>query len=774
MSEDENAPPAEPAPLVGPERTRPYTKAAGGLGALTSVLKESSRHSGLLRGMQLLARINQPHGFDCPGCAWPDPPADERSAFEFCENGAKAAIAEGSKKRVTPSFFEQWSIDQLLDQSDLWLEAQGRLTHPMVREAGGNHYRPLSWSDAFQRIAGHLNGLDHPDEAIFYTSGRTSNEAAFLYQAFVRHFGTNNLPDCSNMCHESSGRGLGATIGIGKGTVTLQDFDEAEAIFVIGQNPGTNHPRMLTALERAKHRGCTIVSINPLRERGLERFGHPQNPLALLGASTSLTDLYLQVRINGDVALLKGIMKILLKREAAAPGEVLDHDFIQQHTTDFESFKAALLQTPWTQLETQSGITRTEMEAAADIYAKSNATIICWAMGLTQHKNGVGNIQEVVNLLLLKGNLGKSGAGACPVRGHSNVQGDRTMGIVERPKEDFLARLDGHLGFTSPRAHGYDTVEAIEAMAAGKGRVFFAMGGNFVAASPDTHYTEAALRRCDLTVQVSTKLNRSHLVGGREAIILPCLGRSEVDEQAAGPQFVSCENSMGIVTRSQGRMKPASPELMSEPAIVAHLAQATLDQRSTVDWLDLIEDYDRIRACIEAVIPGFEDYNARVRDPSGFVLPNGPRERVWDTASGRAHFTVHPLPNLTLEPGQYLMATVRSHDQYNTTIYGMDDRYRGIYGTRRVVMMSPEDIQASELVEGQRVDLTSHFKDGTRHAPSFIVVAQPVPKGCVFTYFPEANPLVPVGSVADDSKTPTSKSIVITMRPSLEAHKKLL
>ena len=746
-------------------QTQPYTPAAGGMGALTSVLKEAHRHSGLVKGARLLAYINQADGFDCPGCAWPDPPAGERSAFEFCENGAKAAIAEGTKKRVTPEFFAQWSIADLLDQSDHWLEAQGRLTHPMVRDPDDRHYRPISWDDAFGLIARTLRKLESPDEAVFYTSGRTSNEAAFLYQAFVRSFGTNNMPDCSNMCHESSGFGLGATIGIGKGTVTLQDFNEAETIFVIGQNPGTNHPRMLSALEEAKHNGCRIVSINPIRERGLEAFAHPQKPSALLGKSTTISDLYLQVRINGDVALLKGIMKGVLDREAAAPGTVLDHEFIAEHTHGFDDFKAALEKESWDEIVEQSGISRADIDAAADIYCEAKSAIICWAMGLTQHKNGVGNIQEVVNLLLLRGNLGRPGAGACPVRGHSNVQGDRTMGIVERPDEDFLRRLEAVMGFTPPFEHGLDTVEAIHAMADGKAKVFFAMGGNFVAATPDTGFTEAALKQCDLTIQVSTKLNRSHLVTGDNALILPCLGRSEVDQQAEGPQFVSCENSMGIVTRSQGRAAPPSETLMSETAIVAHMADRTLSTGTPVDWLGLAENYDRIRDIIAQVIPGFEDYNDRVRDPDGFVLPNSARDRQWSTDSGRAEFTVHPIPHIALAADQYLMATVRSHDQYNTTIYGLDDRYRGIYGERRVVMMNPDDIVEAGLTEGQVVDLTSHFSDGERHAPRFVVVSQDVPRRCVFTYFPEANPLVPARSVADKSNTPTSKSVVISMRP---------
>ena len=586
-----------------------------------------------------------------------------------------------------------------------------------------------------------------------------------MYQAFARNFGTNNMPDCSNMCHESSGRGLGDTIGIGKGTVSLQDFDQAEAIFVIGQNPGTNHPRMLSALERAKHRGSTIVSINPLRERGLEAFAHPQKPLALLGKSTSISDLYLQVRINGDVALLKGIMKAMAEREYDVPGSVFDHEFIETHTVGFADFQTALDAISWDDILVQSGLPRADIEAAANIYCKAKSVIVCWAMGLTQHKNGVANIQEVVNLLLLRGNIGKPGAGACPVRGHSNVQGDRTMGIVERPKEAFLQRLEAAMGFSAPREHGVDTVAAIEAMAQGTGKVFFAMGGNFVAATPDTAFTEAALQQCELTVQVSTKLNRSHLITGKTAIILPCLGRSETDVQTQGPQFVSCENSMGIVTRPEGKRSPASDTLMSEPAIVSGVAHHTLGEKSPVQWRHLTEDYNRIRDLIEAVVPGFDNYNQRILNPSGFVLPNGARKRNWNTKTGKAAFTVHPIPNIPLAAGQYLMATVRSHDQYNTTIYGLDDRYRGIYGERRVIMMNPDDIADAGFTEGQLVDLTSHFEDGERHAPRFIIVRQDVPRRCVFTYFPEANPLVPVGSVARLSNTPTSKSVIISMRP---------
>jgi len=758
-----------PAAALEPVKTdvaqKPYKGPAAGRGALLSVLSETWRHSGVAKGSKLLLQMNQPGGFDCPGCAWPDPAPEDSTAFEFCENGAKAMAAEATRKRVTPDFFQQWSVGDLLDQSDHWLEGQGRITHPMVLEPGATHYAPISWDAAFKSIAKTLHGLDSPDEAVFYTSGRTSNEAAFLYQLLVRAYGTNNLPDCSNMCHESSGVGLSETIGIGKGTVSLKDFDRAEAIFVIGQNPGTNHPRMLTTLEAAAKRGCAIVSINPLRERALEHFAHPQDPLALVGSGTPISSLYLQVRVGGDVALLKGMMKILLEKDAISPGSVLDESFMRTHTEGFEEFEAALKTVSWDSILEQTGLSRGAIEEAAEIYAKSKSTIICWAMGLTQHKNGVGNIQEVVNLLLLKGNLGKPGAGACPVRGHSNVQGDRTVGIVEQPSDAFLDALQERFRFEPPREHGLDVVNAIHAMHRGEAKFFMGMGGNFVSATPDTAYTEDAIHRCDLSVHVSTKLNRSHLITGKRALILPCLGRSEVDKQRTGPQFVSCENSMSIVTSSQGKSSPPSKHCKSEPAIVGGIALEVLGSSEEFLWQEWVDDYDEIRELIEATIPGFESYNERVRVPGGFLLPNGVRERSWDTSSGKAHFTVHPLPDVSLEEGHYIMATVRSHDQYNTTVYGLDDRYRGIYGERRVVMMAPKDIAEAKLQEGQLVDLISHFEGVERTAPNFIVVKQSLPTRCVMTYFPEANVLVPVQSVAKGSNTPSSKYIDVTIGP---------
>jgi molybdopterin-dependent oxidoreductase alpha subunit len=744
---------------------KPLSKAAGGVPAVLNTMKFAWREMGAVRGARTLLQLNQKDGFDCPGCAWPDPDG-ERSHTEFCENGAKHVADEATTKRITPEFFKQWSIADLSSKSDYWLGQQGRLTRPFVLREGAQHYEAIEWDEAFALIARELNALATPDEAIFYTSGRASNEAAFLYQLFVRQFGTNNLPDCSNMCHESSGSALTESIGIGKGTVTLEDFNEAEAIFVIGQNPGTNHPRMLTSLQEAKRRGCKLVHINPLPETGMTRFKHPQEISGWVGGGTELADLFLQVRINGDVALLKGIMKEMLEEEGRRPGEVLDHKFIAEKTAGFESFASALKNTGWEIIVEESGIERAQILEAARVMMNSQRTIFCWAMGLTQHKNAVANIQEIANLMFLRGQVGKPGAGLCPVRGHSNVQGDRTVGIWERPREAFLDQLAQAFDFEPPRHHGLDTVESIKAMHAGKAKVFFALGGNFLSATPDTEYTADALRHCTLTAQVSTKLNRAHLITGRQALILPCLGRTEVDRQATGPQFVSTENSMGVVQSSRGSLEPASDELLSEPAIVARLARATLGEKSKVDWEAMVADYDLIREAIEKVIPGFEDYNLRVRQPGGFYLPNAARDGEFMTATGKANFTVHEIPRRCLAPGQFLMMTIRSHDQFNTTIYGLDDRYRGILNERRVVMLNQEDIKEAGLAAGQAVDLTSHFEGEERHARRFIVVPYSIPRRSAATYFPEANVLVAVGSVAEKSNTPASKSVVISINPS--------
>ena len=740
-------------------------KAAGGVPAIVATIKTLSEEMGLVRGVRTLLTVNQSGGVDCPGCAWPEPD-QKRSHFEFCENGAKHIADEATTKRVTPEFFKKWSVAELAAQSDQWLNAQGRLTHPMLLHRDATHYEQVSWDDAFELLSGELNSLNYPDQAVFYTSGRTSNEAAFLYQLFVRQFGTNNLPDCSNMCHESSGSALMEAIGVGKGTVTLEDFDKADAIFVIGQNPGTNHPRMLSALERAKRRGCGLVHINPLPEVGMTRFKHPQHVLGLLGSGTQLADLFLQVRINGDVALLKGISKAVLAYDSA-----LDREFIATYTNGFDAFTSALQNISWSEIVEQSGVSKEQLEAAAQIFVESERTIFCWAMGLTQHKNAVANIQEIVNLMLLRGQVGKPGAGLCPVRGHSNVQGDRTMGIWERPTEAFLDKLGEVFNFEPPRNHGFDTVNSIKAMHDGHVKVFFALGGNFLSATPDTEFTAAALRRCRLTAHVSTKLNRSHVVTGNRALILPCLGRTEIDMQGMGPQFVTTENSMGVVQKSEGMLEPASKELLSEPQIVARLARATLEHRTTVDWEKLARNYGEIRDAIELVFPDFYDYNCRVLEFGAIHLPNAARNRVFNTKTGKAHFTVHALPQHHLEPGQFLMMTIRSHDQFNTSVYTLNDRYRGISDNRNVVFLNEDDINAAGLQAGQVVHLVSHFEGEERIAPRFTIVPYDIPRGCAATYFPEANVLVPVRNVAEKSNTPVSKSVVISIRPVTEESK---
>ena len=735
-------------------------KPAGGLPSIVATLEHVARGPGLVAGAGILARVNQEGGVDCPGCAWPDP--EQRGKIEFCENGAKHVAHESTTRRVFPDFFERHSIPDLLARSDRWLEAQGRLTHPMWKPPGADHYRAIPWDEAFAKIAAVLGRLASPDEAVFYTSGRTSNEAAFLYQLFVREYGTNNLPDCSNLCHESSGTGLTETLGVGKGTVSLEDFDHADLILILGQNPGSNHPRMFTTLLEAKRRGCRIVSVNPLRERSLVRFAHPQDPLALVHGRT-ISDLFLQVRVGGDVALLKGLQKAVLELEAQRPGRVLDWDFLHGHTEGFAAWREALFGVSFEELCRESGISRSEMEAAASLYAEASNVIVCWAMGLTQHRAGVANVQELVNLALLRGNVGRPGAGLCPVRGHSNVQGDRTMGIWERPTKDFLDRLALEFGFEPPRRHGLDTVAAIRALHEGSARVLIALGGNFAVATPDASFTATALRRCELTAHVSTTLNRSHLVTGEEALILPCLGRTERDVQASGEQFVTVENSMSVVHRSEGHREPASPELRSEPAIVAGISRAVLGARSRVAWQELVADYDRIRERIARVVPGFEGMNERVRRPGGFTLPSGARTRRFETPSGRAHFTVHPLPQILLLPGQLLLTTLRSHDQFNTTIYSDDDRYRGIHGSRQVVLLHRDDMKAQGLAEGDRVRITSHFEEETRCVEDFRVVAFDVPRGCAGAYYPEVNALVPIRSFAERSFTPAYKSVPISL-----------
>ncbi|HEX8898199.1 MAG TPA: FdhF/YdeP family oxidoreductase, partial [Chthoniobacterales bacterium] len=743
-----------------------------GLPAMYQTTRFAVREMGIARGFKTLLNVNKKTGFDCQSCAWPSPDGD-RQVAEFCENGAKAIADEATTKRITAEFFREHSIDDLRSRSDLWLGQQGRLTEPMLKRAGANHYEPISWDDAFALIAAELNALPSPDAAAFYTSGRTSNEAAFLYQLFVRQFGTNNLPDCSNMCHESSGAAMNETLGVGKGCVKLDDFGHADAIFIIGQNPGTNHPRMLTSLERAKMRGAKIVSINPLPEVGNFRFKNPQNlknPLraagVFFGEGTKLSDLWLPLRINGDVAVLKGMMKEMLAKEEKGPGSVFDLEFIRNHTAGFAEFIADLRATSWDDILASSGLSRDRIRAAAEIAMQSKRIICCWAMGLTQHKNAVATIQEIINFLLLGGNIGRQGAGPCPVRGHSNVQGDRTMGIWERMNDNFLDKLGAEFGFDAPRKHGADTVETIKQMHEGKIRVFVCLGGNFLSATPDTEFTAKALQRCRLTAHVSIKLNRSHLITGEIALILPCLGRSEIDRQAGGEQFVTVEDSMGIINPSRGVLEPASEDLRSEPAIVAGLARATLRERSRVDWGGLVADYNRIRDHIENVIPDFERFNERIAEDI-FYLPNAARdERKFNTDLGKAKFTVHPIPRNELPPGRYIMMTIRSHDQFNTHLYGLDDRYRGIFNGRRVVFMNAEDVAEAGLKRGQLVDLTSHYEGEERTARDFQIVPYTIPRGCTATYFPEGNALVSINSVAERSNTPVSKFVIVSIAPS--------
>jgi molybdopterin-dependent oxidoreductase alpha subunit len=745
--------------LTGLKTTAPKEVAAG-LPAVKSSLQHILSEMPLTKGMKVLNKLNQHDGIDCPGCAWPDPD-DERSRLgEYCENGAKAVAEEATSKKLTAKFFQQHSVQELAELSDYALGKKGRIAEPLILRAGSQNYEAISWDKAFNKIGQQLKSLDDPNEAIFYTSGRTSNEAAFLYQLFVRAYGTNNLPDCSNMCHESSGVALGETLGIGKGSVKLEDFYEAEVILILGQNPGTNHPRMLTALEKAKKNGAKIISVNPIVESGLVSFSHPQKVTALLGAKTTLTDLYLQVKINGDMALLQALTKLLLEEETKNPGQVIDRSFIDNKTQGVEDYLEHLKKKDLNTLAQEAGLTLDQIKAAVHILAPSKKIIACWAMGLTQHKNSVNTIKEVVNLLLLKGSIGKPGAGTCPVRGHSNVQGDRTMGIHERPPQRLLDALQTRYQFDPPTAHGYNVVEAIEAMHSGAGKVFFAMGGNFLSATPDTSFTAKALRKCALTVQVSTKLNRSHLVTGQEAIILPCLARTDIDMVKGTPQFVSVENSMGVVHSSRGQLTPISDQLLSEPEIVIRLAKATLSE-SPIPWDSYSENYDNIRTDIERCIPGFDNYNKRVREKGGFYLPNGARDNNYKTKTGKAHFTVSETTPIPLQSHEYLMMTVRSHDQFNTTIYGLDDRYRGILNERRVIMMNKKDMQLANLKEGALVDLYNRYGGVDRVAPKFIVVGYNIPQGCVCTYFPEANVLVPIKSRADKSHTPTSKSVVI-------------
>ncbi|MBL1078555.1 FdhF/YdeP family oxidoreductase [Nocardia sp. 2] len=742
--------------------TEPKTQAAG-VEAVTVALERAVEEMGVVRTARTLARVNQRHGFDCPGCAWPEPTGTRRPA-EFCENGAKAVAEEATLRTVTPEFFAAHSIEELNEKSGYWLGQQGRLTHPMVLRPGDTHYSPIEWDAAYALIADHLRGLSSPHEAVFYTSGRTANETAFLYQLLVRSFGTNNLPDCSNMCHESSGAALTSSIGIGKGSVTIDDFKRADLIIVAGQNPGTNHPRMLSALGEAKQHGAKVIAVNPLPETGLLNFKDPQTVKGFTGG-ISIADDFLQIRLGGDMALFQGLGKLLFEAEDRAPGTVVDRAFVDAHTAGFAEYEKQMRAVDLGVVEQATGLTRADLDRTAALLAESKAVIICWAMGLTQQVHGVATIEEATNLLLLRGMIGKPGAGVCPVRGHSNVQGDRTMGIWEKMPEPFLAALDSRFGISSPREHGWDTVDSIRAMRDGRGRVFFGMGGNFVSATPDTEVTEAALRNCDLTVQVSTKLNRSHVVHGRTALILPTLGRTDEDLQAGARQQVSVEDSMSMVHLSTGRLKPVSAHLRSEVAIVCELAQALFGPGHSVPWAEFQRDYDRIRDAIANVVPGCADYNAKVRQRNGFQLPHPPRDsREFRTTTGKANFGVNDLRWLPVPEGRLILQTLRSHDQYNTTIYGLDDRYRGIHNGRRVVLVHPDDIAALGFAEDDLVDLISEWTDGVeRRVEAFRVVGYSTPRGNAAAYYPETNPLVPLDHVAERSNTPVSKAVTIRL-----------
>jgi anaerobic selenocysteine-containing dehydrogenase len=753
--------PQPPTDFTGIETSKPATEAAG-FTAVFSSMKHVFGAMPVKRGLKSILKLNQKGGVDCPSCAWPDPDGERSKIAEYCENGAKAIAEEATTRKVTPVFFQKYSVSELSQKSDYWLGQQGRLTKPLVLREGQTHYQEVSWEESFKLIGNQLNSLPSPDEAIFYTSGRTSNEAAFLYQLFIRMYGTNNMPDCSNMCHESSGSALGETLGLGKGSVKLDDFEKAEVIMILGQNPGTNHPRMLSALEKAKRAGAKIISINPLIEAGLLKFKHPQEVRDVFFGGEKLTDIYLQIRINGDLALLKSMNKLLLEAEQKS-GNVFDKDFIINQSENYERYIQSLESEDLEQLSEACGIALDEIKAATQLLIDHKKIIVCWAMGLTQHKNSVVTIREVVNLLLLKGSIGIEGGGTCPVRGHSNVQGDRTMGIYEKPPKILLDNLQKVFGFDPPRKHGFDTVASIKAMSEGKAKVFIAMGGNFLSATPDTEFTAKALQNCDLTVQISTKLNRSHLIHGKTALILPTLGRTDLDLQTDGEQFVTVENSMGVVHSSKGVLEPISGHLLSESAIVAGMAKATLVNKS-LDWDKLVANYDNIRDLIEKTIVGFDSYNDRVRQDGGFYLPNLPRERKFGTDSAKAKFSINQLETIQLLDNEYIMMTIRSHDQFNTTIYGLDDRYRGIYNERRIIMMNDSDMAEAKLEKYRVVNLYNRHGGIERLAEKFIVVPYNIPRKCVATYFPEANVLVPIDSFADISKTPTSKSVVITIK----------
>lgn len=768
---------SDEARTEAPEKTLrigPPKNSAAGVPGVVHGLAHVLDEAGVARGLRTLPILNQHGGFDCPGCAWPEP--GKPHVAEFCENGAKAVAEESTRKRADAAFFAEHPISELATWTDHRLGKSGRLTEPMLRDEGADHYRPVSWDEALDVVATELRGLDSPDQAAFYTSGRTSNEAAFVYQLLARKLGTNNMPDCSNMCHESSGTALTETLGIGKGSVSLEDItDHADLIVVVGQNPGTNHPRMLTALEEAKDRGARIVAINPLPEAGLQTFKNPQRVRGVVGPGTKLADRFLQIRLAGDLALFQAVNRLLLEadddaRTAGHPG-VLDHEFIAAHTWGFPEAAAAWRAVRRSDVELATGLRWSEIEDFVGDVLAADKVIVCWAMGLTQHKQAVATIREVVSFLLLRGNVGRPGAGACPVRGHSNVQGDRTMGIWERPTDAFLDALGTEFDFEPPRAHGYDVVDTVRALRDGHLRVFMAVGGNFAAATPDSAVTEAALREVPLTVHVSTKLNRSHVLPGRRSLVLPCLGRTERDRTGGREQVVTVEDSMSVVHTSRGRLDPASDSLRSETAILCDLARRTLGPDDPTPWEEFADDYARIRDSISRVVPGFEDFERRVAEPGGFVLPHPPRDaRLFPTSTGKANFTVNELEVVQVPEGRLLLQTVRSHDQFNTTVYGLDDRYRGVKGGRRVVFVRPEDLTALGFADGDTVDLVSEWpgRDGSteeRRAPGFRAIAFPTARGCAAAYFPETNVLVPLDHTAEGSNTPASKSVVIRLEP---------
>lgn len=749
----------EPAEALGV--TEPKTWAAGVPG-VRKAIEYSLGQTSVRRTALTLLNLNQADGMDCPGCAWPEPAHRHRN--EYCENGAKHIADEATSSRVTRDFFARHSVAELDEKSDYWLNQQGRLTEPMVKRPGATHYEPITWEEAFETIGAELNGLDSPDEALFYVSGRLNNEAAFLVQLFARAFGTNNLPDCSNMCHESSGSALNETLGIGKGSVQLEDIYNADLVFVVGQNPGTNHPRMLSALEETKQRGGRVIAVNTLPEAGLMRFKNPQKARGVVGRGTQIADQFLQIRPGGDLALFQMLNRRLLETDREAGGGVLDWEYIAEYTTGFYAFAEHARSISWETALEATGLTREEIEAVHEQVLSSRSVIVCWAMGLTQHKHGVPTIREVVNFLMLRGNIGKPGAGVCPVRGHSNVQGDRTMGIWEKMPDSFLDALGTEFGFDPPRKHGYDSVDAVRAMRDGKAKVFVGVAGNFVRAISDSDVAEAALRSCSLTVQISTKLNRSHTVVGQTALILPTLGRSDIDVQASGEQFVTVEDSMSSVHATRGKLEPASKSLLSEVAIVSRIARATIGGRYGIGWADFEADYSRIRGRIARVVPGFEDFNERIKEPNGFVLPNPVNSGIYRTSSGKAVFTRNDLTWLQAPPGHLILQTLRSHDQWNTIPYAMDDRYRGIHQARRVVMVNPADIADLGLADGDRVDIVGVWEDGVeRRAPGFTLVAYPASRGSAAAYYPETNVLVPLDSVAEGSNTPTSKGVVVRL-----------